>query len=159
MSEGYSFHRDDSEQEHSGSLLDQLRADIAVPLPRDEITLHIPERPHISITYDTRLSWDMAKKIGSQVPDGDILTIAAMTCSAQCLKIERNGEVVMDDDGTKPVTFKSKAFIDATGAVTTTEALRKFFGRDADVIGHYQALTEAGGWNRQAKDKTPDPTV
>lgn len=159
-SEEYVAGRSSGDEDNvSLSPLQQLAAEMAVPLADDLVEFHIPDRPHIKVTYDTRISWELAKEIRKQSTDQhtgevDSLMVAALTLAAQSKKVTIRGEELRSEMGDL-VTLASPVFREITGATSTTEALRIFFGRDMDVIAHDQKISEALELKRREKELDP----
>ncbi len=141
------------------SVLDELRALVAKPLPPDLISHHVPERPEWTMVYDTRFSFEQAKQIADAATSNgvyDALRGACLLLIASNVRIEKNGETVRGDDG-NPLVLKSPLFKEVTGCLDQQSAVQAWFGRDQDILGHQSKIHAANDPDR--RKKAPDPTV
>ena len=164
MSETFTYETGTAGPQGSGSLLDEIRAELEKPLPEQTIKVKVPRRPQYSVTFDTRLPWDKVKLFNRLAKHGDkideLQVMVSMMCDL-CECIEREGKgIVTEIDGT-PLIFSSPTFVDLMQAANPYEALRKFFDRDADFMAAARTIEQACGYSAgllPTEEQALDPT-
>ncbi len=140
--------------------LDQLRAEITAPVVAAPITLEVPGRTGYAVRYLTDLDHDqvdMWRRQSTRRAPGkgqtqeiNTLKLAELILAHQCEAIIRQGaDVVVDDE---PLVFASRTMMAITGTSKVRDAVRKFYGRDADVISAGDAVLEAAGYLDTAEE-------
>jgi hypothetical protein len=142
--------------------LDELRTELASEVATPPETLVVPGRAGYTVRYSTELAheqlqaWRKTSRDKSS-PDGlDELRWASIVLANQCECVVRHG-VDVELDG-RPATFQHEGFraLLGEGAERATAAVRRFYGRDADVIAAALAVIRAAGYGDEAD---ADPTT
>jgi hypothetical protein len=118
--------------------LDELRSELTTAVESKDSTLAVPAREGYAVRYSTTIaheqlnSWRKRARDKSMPGELDELRWAAIVLANQCRAIVRKGtEVELDGS---PATFAHPGFRSMLGAERAVDAVRSFYGRDADVI-------------------------
>lgn len=144
-----------------GSLMDQLASEFDTPLPSETLRIRVPRREQFVVVFDARIGYEQLKSMEARSKDADgkidDLRGAVMVLASQNTAIELRGEQLMEDG--KAVTFRSKSFVGSTGELDQIEALRKFFGDDADLLNAAALITDVSGYGNVERARSMvDPT-
>ena len=141
--------------------LDELRSELAAEVATPPLTLAVPGRTDYAVRYSTELAheqltaWRKTAR-DKQAPEGiDELRWASIVLANQAEVVLRKG-VEVELDG-RPANFQHEGFRGMLGAdLRATAAVRKFYGRDSDVIAAALAVIRAAGYG---DDADADPTT
>ncbi len=149
------------------SLMDELRAIVAEPLPDETIEEGFRYRPDFSVVYDTRIDMKVLRRSNKQATFTDPKTkteeldpviSAGLTLAAQCRGIKRNGELLHDSED-EPLTFRSRMFLEVTNAMDNASAMKKWFGSDAEILRHSRLLGDKSAIGEALRGEAVDPTL
>jgi hypothetical protein len=144
----------------SGTALDSLRADFAEETANDLQTFPVQGRPRYEVRCSTRIPYDdlaaWRKKSEDKTKPGGTneLLLACIVLGNTCRGIVRDGEDIISDG--KPLTFVSEALQNLLEVDRAVDAVRRFYGRDPNVIKAAGAVLGAAGYS--GEDVTADPT-
>lgn len=141
------------------SMLEELAAELSGAVERvDPLTLPIVTRPGYRVTYqaDDADGHDVQRMAARSTvkTNLDPVKFNTLLLAKTCTGIERQGKALTGENG-RPLTFASAEFRQLMGTETISEAVRKFYGRDAIIVSHGEAVAERGGWGEDAAE---DPT-
>lgn len=161
----------DADEGAADTPLDDLRAELSAPVEGEPATLKVPGRPGYAVRYSVDLDdlefqrWHR-KASGKTIPGRDAavdrLKLAGLVLAYQCEAIVRNGREVTD--GGAPLLFRSPAFLDLMRRdderrpPEVREAVRRFYGRDADLLAASDEVLNRAGYGDTAEDADEDPT-
>lgn len=142
--------------------LDMLKNDLARQVVKEPLHLEVETRPGYVAVFDPTISgaqiesWRARSKDARKVDGVDQVKLACLLLANTTVGLRKDGKPLVDGDG-DPVTLVHEAILTATGAGrNAAEAVRKFYGDDAHMAAHSDAVMKASGWGEDAQ--TVDPT-
>lgn len=143
--------------------LEELRAELTAELGAQPVELPVPTRPGYAVRYKTAIDhellarWQKASEDRS-APDGmDVLGLALRVLGNCCVGIVRRGEE-LEHEG-KPVTFRTRSFVELLGTDRPAEACRAFYAKDGHVISAADEVLRAAGYGDNLLASGADPTT
>lgn len=139
------------------TMLDRLWEYIDQEVALPPVTIVVPMRPKVAVRFGTEIDDDLYRqwfKRATVRNELDAQKLAITVITNKCEAILFDG-VEATDDG-EPLTFASPAFQRGLGAVSTADAVRKFYVRDADIKTTATKIIEEAGYFDEAE--TADPT-
>jgi hypothetical protein len=141
------------------SILDDLRSELADEAEEHHVTLEVPGRPGWAVRYSSDVDYSMlkmwAKQATSKVDGTDELQFSALVLASQCRAIVRHGVDLVE--GNDVLVFASPHFMSLVNVVSSTEAVKRLYGRDAHVISSANAVLAEAGYGEDVGRQ--DPTV
>lgn len=153
---------DEYEDTAPGTMLDELRADLAQEIADEPVTIAIPGRPGIELKFSTALDQHVLAKLRKaskdrSMPEGiDELGLACRILATQHAGLIRNGEEVLTEG--EPLTVRTPALLDLVGASRPVEAVRALFGKDGHVLAAARRVLQGAGYDEDALEAGSDPT-
>jgi len=148
-----------------GAALDSLRAEFEREVRNDPITLTVPARPHIALTFDTNIpantlqAWRKASRDKS-MPDGfDSLKFSCIVIANKCTHVLFHGDIATDEKGTD-LNFYNDAMMDMLKVPSVINAVQKLYGVDGAIFVAADAILTAAGYNNEEEQQGElDPTL
>lgn len=141
------------------SALEALREELASELEGDLFAVPVPARPGYELRCATGIRYEQLagwrKSAGTMHGGLNELRFACILLANQTRQIVRQDEPVTLEG--QAVTFASKTLHELLGVERAVDAVRKLFGRDADVMRACKAVADAAGYGG-APAEAPDPT-
>lgn len=144
--------------------LEELADELGELISKD-VALPVPARPGWEVVYSGNVDGPrfsaMRRACKDEIQPSGVNEFewAASVLAMQCVRIVRNGKMVVDVDGT-PLTFRSPGLhamlkVPSSAPSAATITARKFLGGDGIVQSTFNALLTAAGWQ---EDIAPNPT-
>jgi len=153
---------DDSSE--SSNILDSLKKELKRAVRNAPITLSIPGRPGMSITFDSNIEartlqmWRKACN-DKKLPDNfDGLKFSSIIIANQATEIHYNGELVVDKDG-DILNFKNQKFLEMLDAARAVEGVGKLYGVDGHIFIAADEILRAAGYDSEDQEQQSDPTL
>lgn len=149
----------------STSALEELRAELAVKVARDPITVPVPLRPAYAVRCDPNVreavleQWRKASRDGSRTGGVDVVRFSCLVLANTNGAVLRNGAPLLAAAG-GPLLLRSEDLMDLTGTQTTPAAVLALFGGDGadpDVMVAADRVLAAAGYSAGAASGL-DPT-
>jgi len=152
---------DDDSDLAKGSVLDQLKEELAKEVERSLIEIRVPERPNISIRFSPNMTQEQIKawqrNSGSNSKRGmDGVKFACYVIGSTTSGIYVNDNLVTNNDGIA-VNFASKELEDMTEMDNPFDVIKVVFGVEAHIESTAMAIVEAAGWGEDVD--VEDPTA
>lgn len=135
--------------------LDILKREVSKKIEKEPITVKVPERPAISLIFNTDLDVDLLaayqRKATVKIKGGgsrlNEMQLAAMILFRLTAGIKVNGEQVFEEDGA-PVTLRTPTLADDLGILSSQSLsiLRELFGYDGHIIVAMREVMTACGY-------------
>lgn len=143
--------------------VDQVRAELTAEAEETAFPVDVPKRPGYRVFFATDIAEETivslrtkaTKKIEGGPKQVNRAIFSALILAELFVRMERQGEAV-ELDG-KPLTFKSRSFLDLYEAKSTATAIRKFFRKDGHLIVAADKVLEAAGWGDADLDPDDEP--
>ena len=148
-----------------GTIADIITADLASRRPRVEV-IH-PRAAAWKVTYRLPVDFsefDPQRQAALEAAKaGKSFNYQAAVLAVLCEAIAHKGELLLQADGTS-AAFGSQELLDALGAASASDAVRKLYGSDAIVEAVYGRVLEEVGVNSIGEviiehGDEPDPTT
>ena len=152
-------------EEELSSPLDLLAQTLAGEVHRPPITLPVPERAGVTITFDTNIdndtltAWRKRANYEDARDGTDPLKLACIVLSNKAIGFSMNGRPVLKEG--QPLTFASQDVWQMVKppALTALQAVRRLYGVDAHVITVGGEVLRAAGYGDVIAQEDADPTV
>lgn len=145
----------------TGSPLESLREAMKKKIEKEPITLRVPQRPNVAITFDTNLDIALLNRWSrSSQKAGDLamLNFSTLVLANQMRGMNYGGEEVLTQEGHR-ITFTSpllKEFLGMPDTATRIEVFRTLYGLDGHINATAnQIVTEAGFGEVDLEDENP----
>lgn len=143
------------------SVLDGLREEVAKKVRRESITLEVPERANMAVTFSPNITAEQLAdwRKRATIKKTDVLNgnyFSALILANTCEAITFHGEVVLDEAG-NVITFRSEEMLASTNTTKAVECVRAIYGIDPHVEAAAFKVLEAAGWGDDVED-TENPT-
>lgn len=145
------------------SALDELRAALQTEVNSEPVSLLVPGREGVSLTFGTRVPAENIKAWRKRCKDRhsesgvDEVRFSATVIGNQCQSVAINGKVALDADN-EPMTFASPEFREMLGAHSALEAVTRLYSSDAAVLAAADEILKAAGYGEEAI-RAEDPTT
>lgn len=147
----------------TNSALDALREEVHRDVTPKTVDLKVPGRPAWAVRYRCDVDandlgrWQKAAPDKSQ-PDGiDAVKVAATILGNHVVALIQDGEVLINDDTGEEVTFRSKEFLESFGVGRITEAVKRWYVTDGNLLAASTEVLTESGYGEDAIHE--DPTV
>lgn len=146
----------------SPNVLDDLRAELAQEIRRDNISIEVLERPNIRVEYDPNFGQPDIRKWRKQSGENsrkgfDSVAFACRVVGNTCEGIYINGKLATNEEGTA-LNFASPELLDMLDEDRPIpEGIQKFFGLDPHLEATALKIIEHAGFSDDV-DVQEDPT-
>lgn len=146
----------------SPNVLEDLRAELAVEVRRENIIIEVPERPNIKVEYDPNFGQPDVRKWRKQSGENsrkgfDSITFACRVVGNAVKGIYINGKLAENEEGVA-LTFASPEILEMLDEDRPIpEGIQKFFGLDPHLEATALKIIEAAGFSDDV-DVQEDPT-
>lgn len=146
------------------TVLDELRVELKRVVKNPPISLQVPSRPEMKISFDTNVeakmlqSWRKACRDKSMPDNFDGLKFSTIVMANQAIEISFKGEVIVDEAGDL-LTFRNQKFVDMLGALGSIDAVRRLYGVDGHIFIAADEILRAAGYDSEDQEQQSDPTL
>lgn len=146
------------------TILDSLQNELRRVVQNDPITLVVPSRPTISLTFDTNIDsaklqlWRKASSDKSMPDNFDGVKFSSIIIANQCTHVMYDGKIATDVDD-KDLNFRNNNFLAMLDAKRAVTAVRKLYGVDGHIFIAADAILRAAGYDSEEQDQSTDPTL
>lgn len=146
------------------TVLDSLRNELKRVIKNEPITLTVPSRPSMEITFDTNIeasmlqSWRKACQNKSMPDNFDGLKFSSIILANQAKEITFNGNLAVDEDGDL-LNFRNKKFLNMLDAMGAVEGVRRLYGVDGHIFIAADEILRAAGYDSEGQEQKTDPTL
>lgn len=133
-----------------GTPLDDLAKELTQDVALEPLWLPVPGRPGYEAGFERDIDsdllqrWTKAAQNKKLAGGGDQMQIALRVLARANLGLRRHGEQIVDHGS--PLTFRSERFLALYGFDRPQEAIKKFYGRDGDVVTTANEVLEGAGY-------------
>lgn len=155
---------DDHQPKIERTILDSLQNELRRVVQNDPITLVVPSRPTISLTFDTNIDsgklqlWRKASSDKSMPDNFDGVKFSAIIIANQCINVMYDGKIATDEHGSD-LNFRNENFLSMLDAKRAVTAVRKLYGVDGHIFIAADAILRAAGYDSEEQDQSTDPTL
>ena len=147
------------------TVLDSLQNELQRAIANDPITLSVPNRPNVSLVFDTNIEsgklqlWRKVCVDKQMSENFDGLKFSSIVIANQCETVLFDGNPVNDDDG-KRLNFRNQALLDMLSSKRAVPAVRRMYGSDGHIFIAADAILRAAGYDSDEQDQSvTDPTL
>jgi hypothetical protein len=154
---------EESVDENPGTILKALEAELKREVRLDPITLTVPNRPGMTIRFDTNIEsgtiqmWRKQSQNKSMADNFDGLKFSSLVIANKAEAVLYNSVVARTEDGDE-LNFKNPALLSMLGATRALDAVRKLYGADGHIFVAADEILRAAGYDSEGQEQQTDPT-
>ena len=146
------------------TVLDALRNELKREVRSKPVTLSVPSRDEMTVTFNTNIEagtlqmWRKQSQNKSMTDNFDGLKFACIVVANQATTIFYKGVQAIDSEG-DDLNFRNPNFLEMLGANKAVEGVRKLYGVDGHIFIAADEILRAAGYDSEGSDQQTDPTL